>query len=93
MFLYVYTVFTNIAYVLFLGVFHQHMIWVHDDPMVFWLDVIDDVPELAKFARMVMSVRTHVAGCERVWSLSVAMVTKGHSRLDNHRFAEMVQVM
>ena len=76
-----------------IGVFSEVMIWENSEPMLFWLDVSDDVPELANFARMVLSARPHVAGCECVWSLSVAMFTKSCSRLNPNNFADMIQVL
>ena len=74
------------------GVFSEKMIWQHHDPMFFWLDLISDVPELAKFARIVLSVRPHVAGCERVWSMSTALFTKSRCRLDPVCFSQLIQV-
>ena len=68
------------------------MIWENEDPMFFWLDIVSDVPELSNFARMVLSVRPHVAGCERVWSMATALFTKSRCCLDPHRFSELVQV-
>ena len=85
-------VIVNYIFIFVLGVFSETMIWQNTEPMMFWLDIIHDVPEIAKFAQTVLSVRPHVAGCERVWSLSVNILTKGRSKINSYRFGDMVQV-
>lgn len=61
-------------------------------PLHFWKEYEEEVPELSKLAKLVLSFVPNSAGCERRWSSASLIHTRNRNRMKEDNFGKIAKV-